>query len=97
MEEFCYVKPCDGNPNDDRKIETVGTDHSIGAGFNNSNGSISVAVFPDGIKGGTISGLDTVFATPEPVSGFLLASGLFGLVLYGRKRLRSSSCLPMSS
>jgi hypothetical protein len=87
--EHVCTGPCNGNDG----FLTVGTDSSVATGLFPGGMFADVAVFPGDIKGGAISGLDTIFVTPEPVSGILLASGLFGLVLCRRKRFRNSSRL----
>ena len=89
-EQFCTV-PCTGQ-NDGMFADNfkATSDLSKVSGVS-AVGPYNVAVFGSDITGGTINGLDTIFVTPEPVSAFLLASGLLGLVLYGRRRFRSSS------
>jgi hypothetical protein len=84
-EHFC-IAPCTSQ-NDTNFIDLTGPSIALN-GFSSEFDPRNVAVFGSDISGGTINGLDTIFVTPEPVSGFLLTSGLFGLVLYGRKRLR---------
>jgi hypothetical protein len=57
-----------------------------GSGYAFAPASVFVQVNPSDITGGTISALDTIFVTPEPISLLFVSSGLIGIMLYRRFR-----------
>jgi len=85
-EHFCTSSPC--VTDDYLKLGALtATPHSSGQLTHaNVPGTVFVQVNPSDITGGTISALDTIFVTPEPISLVFVGSGFVSLLLYRRRK-----------